>query len=219
MYEQGYNFYLSDSSVWLMNLSSLPWFIHSRFILCSCKPRAKVSYCTMVRPPRWCKSMNIVNVRIAWCRVAVKTNNIVRVTLFCKWYQISFRVLLFNFIKPLLRISLELTQEPPRLQINKIVFIYNIQKALWILKPHDKLFIRPVVASPRVVGANLFWSRRNRIFQPLLVYQLNIALNEPGDLPPQMLPALASLIAETRLYSQICLTRYRWRRETGGERG
>lgn len=33
-------------------------------------------------------------------------------------------------------------------QINKIVFIYNIQKALWILKPHDKLFIRPVVASP-----------------------------------------------------------------------
>jgi predicted ATPase len=38
---------------------------------------------------------------------------------------------------------------------------------------------------------------------------LNIALNEPeNSLPPQMLPALASLIAETRLYSQICLTSF-----------
>ncbi|OUR38110.1 hypothetical protein B9J96_06870 [Enterobacter roggenkampii] len=38
---------------------------------------------------------------------------------------------------------------------------------------------------------------------------MNIALNEPeNSLPPQMLPALASLIAETRLYSQICLTSF-----------
>jgi len=152
--------------------------------------------------------------------VAVKTSNIVRVTLFCKRYQISFRVLLFNFIKPLLRISLELAQDPSRYQINKIVFIYNIQKALWILKPHDNLLIRPVVASLMLLVLNFFLGRRNRIFQPLLVYQLNIALNEPeNSLHPQMLPALANLIAETRRYSQICLTRYRWRRGRRGRRG